>query len=60
MGSPLRLVPANIFMVQLENISILRLETTIKIRYVDDTICFGKVDSRIESHVNNIKKLISN
>ena len=47
MGSPLRLVPANIVMVEFENTSIPQLETKIKMwkRYVDDTICFAKVDS---------------
>ena len=51
MGSPLGPVLANIFMVELENSTIPTLEDKIKLwkRFVDDTICFEKIDP-----INNI------
>ena len=63
MGFSLRLVPGNIVMVELENSCIQRLETKIKMwkRYVDDTICFAKLDSTnlilttLNSFQSNIK-----
>lgn len=42
MGSPLGPVLANIFMVELENEIVPKLENSVKFwkQYVDDTICF--------------------
>ena len=46
MSSPLGPVLTNIFMVELENILILKLDKEVKLwrRFVDDTICFAKMD----------------
>ena len=63
MGSPLGPVIANIFMVELEKILIPKLDKEVKLwrRFVDDTICFVKMDSlnfillTINSFHKNIK-----
>ena len=63
MGSPLGPILANIFMVELEKIIIPKLEREVKLwrRFVDDTICFAKMDSlnyillTINSFHKNIK-----
>ena len=46
MGSPLGPVLENIFMVDLEKILIPKLDKEVKLwrRFVDDTICFAKMD----------------
>ena len=46
MSSPLGPVLTNIFMVELENILILKLDKEVKLwrRFVNDTICFAKMD----------------
>ena len=47
MGSPLGPVLANIFMFELEKILIPKIVKEVKFwrRFVDDTICFAKMDS---------------
>ena len=47
MGSPLGPVLASIFMVELEKVLIPKLDKEVKLwrRFVDDTICFAKMDS---------------
>ena len=63
MCSPLGPILANIFMVELEKIIIPKLEKEVKLwrRFVDDTICFAKMDSlnyillTINSFHKNIK-----
>ena len=63
MGSPLGPVIANIFTVELEKILIPKLDKEVKLwrRFVDDTICFVKMDSlnhvllTINSFHKNIK-----
>ena len=62
-GSPLGPVLANIFMVEHEKILIPKLDKEVKLwrRFVDDTICFAKIDSlnyillTINSFCKNIK-----
>ena len=62
MGSPLGPVLANIFMVELKKIIIPKLDKEVKLwrRFVNDTICFAKMDSlnHISLTINNFHKNI--